>query len=61
MFKINPIRKMRLIRAKTRLLVVMVAAQCTRPRTRLDQQRRAAQRGKFQQFCSAKKWMIREV
>ena len=31
------------------LVVVMVAAQ----RTRLDQQRRAAQRGKFQQFCSA--------
>ena len=29
--------------------VVMVAAQ----RTRLDQQRRAVQRGKFQQFCSA--------
>ena len=33
--------------------VVMVAAQRTRPRTRLDLPRRAAQRGKLQQFCSA--------
>ena len=33
--------------------LVMVAAQRTRPRTRLDLPRRAAQRGKFQQFCSA--------
>ena len=32
-----------------RCTVVMVAAQ----RTRLDLPRRAAQRGKFQQFCSA--------
>ena len=40
--------------------VVMVAAQCTRPRTRLDQQRRAAQRGKFQQFCSAVPRSVKE-
>ena len=33
--------------------LVMVAAQRTRPRTRLDLPRRAAQRGKLQQFCSA--------
>ena len=33
--------------------VMMVTAQGMRPRTRLDQQRRAVKRGKFQQFCSA--------
>ena len=42
------------------LALVMVAAQCTRPRTRLDQQRRAAQRGKFQQFCSAVPRSVKE-